>query len=80
MAETDANPEAESDVVFDRETLLDISVNIVPMVILLFFIVLFALWTPWSGEPLIFVMSHLLTIIPFVLLGLLTWIAAHYVR
>ncbi|SIR83992.1 hypothetical protein SAMN05421858_4086 [Haladaptatus litoreus] len=80
MAETEANPESESDVVFDRETLLDISVNIVPMVILLFFIVLFVVWTPWSGEPLISAMSHLLTIIPFVLLGLLTWIAAHYVR
>ncbi|GAA0235443.1 DUF6684 family protein [Haladaptatus pallidirubidus] len=78
MAETEAD--ADSDPIFDRETLLDISVNLVPMFILLFFIVLFAVWTPWEGQPLIFAMSHLLTIIPFVLLGLLTWIAAHYVR
>ncbi|MFH5797006.1 DUF6684 family protein [Haladaptatus sp. DYF46] len=64
---------------FDRETMLDIVVNIVPMLILLFFIVLAFVWTPWHGEPLISAMAHLLTIIPFVLLGLLTWIAARYV-
>lgn len=65
--------------VFDRDTLLDITVNIVPMFILLFFIVLAFVWQPWQGEPLISTLAHLLTIIPFVLLGLLTWVAAHYV-
>jgi hypothetical protein len=61
---------------FDRETLLDITVNVIPLFILAFFIVLFVVRKPWSGEPLIYAMSHVLTIVPFVLLALLTYIAA----
>ncbi len=72
--------EAESDPVFDRETLLDITVNVIPMFILGFFIVLFAFFSPWPGNTFMSVIGLGLTIIPFVLLGLLTWVAAHYVR
>ncbi|WP_227356843.1 DUF6684 family protein [Haladaptatus salinisoli] len=67
------------DSTFDRETLLDITVNVVPMLILLFFVVLFTVWTPWEGQPLIYAISHFLTIFPLLVLALLTWVAAHYI-
>jgi hypothetical protein len=34
---------------FDRETLLDVTVNIIPLGILIFFTVLFLVITPWGG-------------------------------
>lgn len=72
--------ETESDPVFDRETLLDITVNIVPMFILAFFLLLFLFFSPWPENTFMAIIGLGLTIIPLVLLGLLTWIAAHYVR
>lgn len=62
--------------IWNRETLLDITVNLVPIFILGFFVVLFFVWTPWEGEPLIYVMSHVLTIFPLLLLTLITYLAA----
>lgn len=65
--------------VFNRETLLDITVNIIPLVILFFFIVLFVFQQPWPPNIFIEIVSLGLTVIPFVLLALLTYIAAHYI-
>ncbi len=65
--------------VFDRDTLLDIVVNIVPLIILVFFFVLFFFSTPYPRNLLYQWLSLILIVIPFVLLGLLTWVAAHYV-
>lgn len=67
-----------ADSVFDRETLLDISVNIVPLVIILFFVGLFLVTSPWPPDLLIEAVTIGLHVIPFVLLALLTYIAAHY--
>lgn len=39
--------------VFDRETLLDLTVNVVPLGILLFFIGAFVVVSPWGMDPLI---------------------------
>lgn len=64
---------------FDRETLLDITVNVVPLLILLFFIVLFAVVQPWEWNAFIVFVSHGLMIIPFVLLALLTYVAARVI-
>ncbi|WP_440008323.1 DUF6684 family protein [Halomicrococcus sp. SG-WS-1] len=64
--------------IWNRETLLDITVNLVPLFILLFFTVMYAVWTPWTGEPLIYAMMHVLTVLPLLLLALLTYIAAQY--
>lgn len=60
----------------DSDTLLDISVNLIPIVILLFFVVLFAVVTPWPPNVLLFAVGHALTIIPIVFLALLTYVAA----
>lgn len=64
--------------ILDRETLLDITVNVVPILILAFFFVLFVTWTPWTGEPLITLISHFLTLFPLVLLAIVTYVAATY--
>ncbi|QLH82718.1 DUF6684 family protein [Halosimplex pelagicum] len=39
--------------VFDRETLLDLTVNFIPLGILIFFIGAFALFPSWGVDPLI---------------------------
>lgn len=39
--------------VFDRETLLDLTVNFIPLGILLFFIAAFAVVAPWGVDPLV---------------------------
>lgn len=59
----------------DRETVLDTLVNVVPMAILLFFVVLFLVLTPW-GIDATFLVAHFLTIFPLVLLAILTYVSA----
>lgn len=61
---------------FTRETLLDITVNVVPMGILLFFVVLYTVIQPWEFDPAMFVLMHFLTVFPLALLVLLTYVAA----
>lgn len=65
--------------VFDRETLLDALVNVVPLGILLFFTVLFVVSDPWSqGISFVRALQHSLIAVPFVGLALLTyWTAKH---
>lgn len=60
----------------DRETLLDITVNLIPLGILAFFVVLFLVYSPFPPSLFMLGMGELLTIIPFVLLALLTYVAA----
>lgn len=60
----------------DRDTLLDITVNLVPVVILLFFIVFYTVVRPWEWDPLMFVVMHFLTAFPLVLVLLLTYVSA----
>jgi len=60
--------------VFNRETLLDTLVNVVPLGILAFFFLVFLLVNPWTGGPrLQGVLQILLVLVPFVLLALLTY-------
>lgn len=67
------------DSTFDRETLLDITVNVIPMGILLFFVVLFIVVHPWEFDPFYFVVQHGLTLFPFLVLILVTYISAKYI-
>lgn len=60
----------------DRETLLDITVNLIPIGILAFFVVTFLVYTPFPPNLFAFLISHFLTIFPLVLLALLTYVAA----
>lgn len=60
----------------DRETLLDILVNVVPLVMLLFFSVYFTVIQPWGFELSWFGLMHFLTLFPFLVLVLVTYVSA----
>lgn len=63
--------------VFNRETLLDSLVNVIPLFMILFFLVLYLLAEPWSeGISLHWVIMVGLHAVPFVGLALLTYLAA----
>jgi hypothetical protein len=61
--------------VFDRETLLDLTVNIIPLGILLFFVVLYTVYTPFGWDPVITTLMYGLHVVPFVGLAVLTYFA-----
>jgi hypothetical protein len=63
--------------IFDRETLLDLTVNVVPLVIIGFFVVAFALVQPFGVDPFASGLQFLLLLVPFVLLALLTYLAGY---
>ncbi|MFD1512281.1 DUF6684 family protein [Halomarina rubra] len=59
--------------VFDRETLLDLSVNVIPLFIILFFVGVFAV-LPQFGYSLVPTLIQMaLLIVPFVGLAILTY-------
>ena len=60
---------------FDRETILDLTVNAIPLGILLFFVVVFLLIRPWEQDLFIEAVAMGLLVIPFVLLALLTFVS-----
>ncbi|WP_232701317.1 DUF6684 family protein [Halobacterium wangiae] len=63
--------------VFDKDTLLDLTVNIVPLFILAFFIVGYLVVNPWGFDnPLLVVVSHGLMLFTFLALAVLTYVAA----
>jgi hypothetical protein len=59
--------------VFDRETLLDLSVNIIPLGIMAFFVILFAVAPAFEFDPVTVAIQMALMIIPFTALALLTY-------
>lgn len=62
---------------FDRETLLDTVVNIIPLAILAFFTVAFLLFNPWNtGSTTERILQFVLVLVPFVLLAVLTYLTA----
>jgi ABC-type antimicrobial peptide transport system permease subunit len=65
--------------IFDRETRLDLLVNIIPLFILGFFIVAFLVFTPFGIDPLASSIQFGLIAIPFVLLTVLTYFAGRAV-
>lgn len=64
-----------SEKVFDRETLLDLTVNVVPLGILAFFFVAFAVVAPWGFSPLISTLQFAIVGVTAVLLVILTYFA-----
>lgn len=59
--------------VFDRETLLDLSVNIIPLGIMAFFVILFAVAPAFEFDPVIVTIQMGLIIIPFIGLAIITY-------
>ncbi len=62
--------------IFDRETLLDLVVNAVPLFIMAFFVVAFAVFAPFGFDPLASGLQFALVVAPFVLLLGLTYFSA----
>lgn len=60
---------------FEKETVLDVTVNLIPIGILLFFLVLFVAYTPWEQNLFMQTISLGLLVIPLVSLALLTYVS-----
>ncbi|RKD88065.1 DUF6684 family protein [Halopiger aswanensis] len=63
-----------------RDTAVDASINVVPLVILAYFAVLFEAASPWSFDPLPVVLTHTLTLFPLVLLLIATYVVARVIE
>lgn len=61
--------------VFDRETLLDLTVNVIPLGILLFFVAAFALVNPWGIDSVVSGLQFAIVGSTAVLLTVLTYYA-----
>lgn len=59
--------------VFDRETLLDLTVNAIPLAILLFFIVVFAVMNPFGSATVVQTIQFSIVGVMFVALAVLTY-------
>jgi hypothetical protein len=74
-----AEPGPMAERTFDRETLLDLTVNVIPLGIILFFVVLFLLIRPWEQNLFLTVVSMALLVVPFVSLTLLTYLSGRVI-
>jgi hypothetical protein len=61
--------------VFDRETLLDLTVNFIPLGILVFFIGAFVLFPTWGVDPLVTGLQFAIVGVTAILLVILTYYA-----
>ena len=61
--------------IFDKETILDLTVNIIPLGIIAFFIVVFAVFDPFGFDFLASSIMYGLLIVPFIALAILTYIS-----
>lgn len=60
---------------FDRETLLDLVVNAIPLGMMLFFVVVFLLINPFGSSPVNTAIQISLLVVPFVALAFLTYVS-----
>lgn len=63
-----------------EDTWLDLTVNLVPLGILAFFDVLFWIFNPWGWDPWFVFWAHVLTLVPFVLLTILTYVSGRAIQ
>ncbi len=61
--------------IFDKETLLDLTVNFIPLGIILTFIVVFAVVSPWGFDIRSSGIMYAIMIIMFIALGVLTYLS-----
>ncbi|WP_232688208.1 DUF6684 family protein [Halobacterium zhouii] len=67
--------------VFDKDTILDLTVNIIPLVILAFFAVVYFVVAPWGMDQiLVAVIAHAILLFTFLSLAVLTYVAATYIE
>lgn len=59
----------------DRQVLLDVLVNAIPLGILLLFVLMFVVYRPYPGDSLVVVVQLSLVLVPALLLVVLTYYA-----
>lgn len=64
-----------SESTLDRETMLDLLVNIVPLAIIVFFAILFLVVEPWGTDLFIQAISLGLLVVPFLVLALVSYVS-----
>lgn len=62
------------------ETVLDLTVNLIPLGILAFMDALFWVINPWGWDPLMIAVSHFLTLFPLAVLALVTYVSGVIVQ
>lgn len=62
------------------DTLLDLAVNAVPLVVLLGFSAMFLARNPWGWEPFVVGLAYFLTLFPVVVLVVVSYVAGLYVQ
>jgi hypothetical protein len=58
---------------FDRETLLDLSVNVIPLAILAFFVIVYGVMGNYPNDPLVLFVQMSIIIVTGIALTLLTY-------
>lgn len=66
--------------VFTREHLLNVSVNVIPLFIIGFFLVVFLYFQPWGFDPLDTTLLVGLHLMPFVSLVVISYLAVKHVE
>lgn len=66
--------------VFDAETALDVAVNLIPLAIICFFVVLFAAVNPWGFDPLQTSIQFSILLGMIVALAVVTYYAATFIE
>lgn len=66
--------------VFTREHLLNVSVNVIPLFIIGFFVVLFLVYMPWGVDPVETTVMLGLHVVPLVTLTIISYIAVKHVE
>ena len=64
----------------ERDTVLDLVVNIIPIGILAFFSLLFLAFNPWGWDPFPIVITHFLTLFPLAVLVVVTYVAGRVIQ
>jgi|AntDeeMetagen134_2_1112570.scaffolds.fasta_scaffold10662_1 hypothetical protein len=65
---------------FERETLLDLTVNVIPMAIIVFFIVGFGVVPAFGVDPVLTTVQYSLLVVPLVALAALTYYAGKVIE
>lgn len=64
----------------EEDTLFDLLVNVIPIVILLLFSLMFVFVNPWGWDPFPVLVSQFLTLFPLLVLALVTYVAGRVVQ
>ncbi|GGN19384.1 DUF6684 family protein [Halarchaeum nitratireducens] len=67
--------------VFEKEVLLDIAVNIIPLAVIVVFAAVFLVVNPWANDTTFSrVLQYALLVLPFIGLSILTYAAARRIE